>query len=438
MKQSKHIKKEKETSVQNKAWEWIKHNKFTVFLVLIFAMELFLRFYQMDLRNPFGYDQVDNAWVAKRLITQNEYPLVGMVAKQNSGVYIGPLYYYLVTFFYFLTNLNPVASNYIAGVTSIFTFWVIFYFTKKLFNREVALIAVILNTFSYLAIIFDRVQWPVDFIPSLSLIIFYLLYKVMTGDVKKIMLLAVVIGLMFNIHFTAIFFPIIVLLSLPFFPRSRDTIKYILISIPLFLIFLIPNILYLATSKTYSAGSSYASSYFIGFHLRRMWQIIGDAFIQFNSYLIFPLLNSLKLFLPFIFFAVYFRDKIVRDKVKFLYLVTLWFIIPWVVFSTYGGEISDYYFAVSRFICLFIISYLLYRIWNLKFVFAKVLTAAVIASYCIYNLNVYQGMYDVGLHKRTKTVMEHVDSNVRIEYGEGVPEAYIYYYIMKQKGKIVY
>ena len=54
----------------------------------------------MDQKNPFGYDQVDNAWAAKNIIINHWYPLVGMVAKANSGIYIGPVYYYLIAVFY--------------------------------------------------------------------------------------------------------------------------------------------------------------------------------------------------------------------------------------------------------------------------------------------------------------------------------------------------
>jgi len=209
---------------------FLKRHKVLVFVFIIFLFELFLRFYQLDQRNPFGYDQTDNAWAAKDILINHNLPLVGMVAKGNSGIYIGPIYYYLISIFYYLTNLNPIASALFAGVTSIFTFWILFYFVKKLINTETAVIAVIINTFCLSAIMFDRVQWPVDFIPSISLIIFYLLYKVLIGDVKKLIWLALAIGFMFSIHFTAVFFPIIVLLSLPLFRgiRRRLSIFYYL------------------------------------------------------------------------------------------------------------------------------------------------------------------------------------------------------------------
>ena len=71
-------------------------NKKSLLVLLVFILEIFLRLYNVDKQNPFGWDQVDNAWTAKNMIINHWYPLVGMVAKQNSGFYIGPLYYYLI------------------------------------------------------------------------------------------------------------------------------------------------------------------------------------------------------------------------------------------------------------------------------------------------------------------------------------------------------
>src|SRR2546430_1123074 len=107
----------------------------------IFALELFFRFYQISERNSFGWDQVDNAWAAKNLLVNHTYPLVGMVAKQNSGFYIGPLYYYVIAIVYWIANLNPIASGIFAGITSIVSFLVIFFVAKKLFSFEVACIS---------------------------------------------------------------------------------------------------------------------------------------------------------------------------------------------------------------------------------------------------------------------------------------------------------
>lgn len=416
---------------------WIYKNKYLVIALIIFAFELFLRFYQLDIKNPFGYDQVDNAWAAKNIIVDHKLTLVGMVAKGNSGIYIGPAYYYLISIFYFLTNLNPIASGIFAGLTSVFTFWSIYFVTKKLFSAPVALIAVFLNTFTVAAIIFDRVQWPVNFIPSISLLIFYCLYRVTQGEVKKIIPLSLLAGFMFNVHFTAIFFPVIIILALPFFPRNKETLKYILISIPLFLVWLLPNVIYQLQQKSGSPLSSYLSQNYHGFHLRRLTQLTGDALIQFNPYLAYDKLNPLKFLLIPFFLFVYLYKNASKEKLIFSYLILLWFIVPWIAFTTYSGELTDYYFAMNRFIALFIISYLVYKIFSLKALLIKVLIIALIII-AVANVNYYLPYKDRGLKQQLIDARSAADNGQRIEFTQGDPASYFYYYFMKQKGKNVY
>jgi 4-amino-4-deoxy-L-arabinose transferase-like glycosyltransferase len=417
------------------------NRKIFIFVIIIFLFELFLRFYQIADKNPFGYDQVDNAWTAKNLIVNHQFPLVGMVAKENSGIYLGPVYYYLISFFYWIFQLNPIASGVFAGITSIFTFWVIFYVAKKLFSTEVAIIAVLINTFNFSAILFDRVQWNVNFLPGISLLIFYFLYKVMTGDVKKLIPLAIAIGLAFNVHFTAVFFPIIVLLAMPFFSWNKETIKYIVFALPLFIIWLVPNIIYQVQQKSVSSNyTSYLGAYYHGFHLVRMRQIAGDALIQFNPYLLFDKVANFKFIAIPLFFILYLYKSFNTERKKFIYLVFIWFMVPWIVFTTYSGEISDYYFATTRFVALLILSYFLYKIWNMKYLVAKIAVIIFLVIYCWYGFKNYLPYRDPNnLTKKEATVMQSVNNNTRIEFQVGVPESYIYYYYMKTlKNKEVY
>lgn len=416
-----------------------KNNKPLIIVLVIFLFELILRFYDIPGKNPFGYDQVDNAWAAKNIIVNHWLPLVGMIAKGNSGIYIGPVYYYLISVFYWLTNLNPIASGIFAGLTSIFTFWVIFYVAKKLFSLEVAIIAIFINTFIFPAIIFDRVQWPVNLIPGVSLLIFYLLYKITQGEVKKIITLALLVGFSFSIHFTSIFYPIIIILTLPFFPRNKETLKYILLALPLFLIWLVPNIIYQLQQK--SSGSNFSSYFyenFHGFHLKRVIQLAGDGIIQFNPYLFSDKLVQLKYIAFPLFFVVYLYKSLSKEKLIFSYLVLLWFLVPWFVFSTYSGEITDYYFSFNRFIALLIISYFFARVWMVKSVIPKIIVLAVLFYIAIVSVASYIPYEDTGLERREKSVLNEIKNGGKIKFQQGVPESYLYYYFMRQKGIYVY
>jgi len=416
-------------------------NKVLVLFFSLFILLIFLRFYDLDIKTPFGFDQVNNAWAAKNIIVNHEFPLLGFQAKVNSGIYIGPYYYYLIAIVYFLTNLNPIASGIIAGITSIFTFLTLFYISKKLFFVNVALIAVFLNTVSVFAINFDRAQSLVNFIPSIALIIFLSLYKIITGNPRFILLLALAFGFSLHIHITAIYFPIIILLCLPFFPRTKETLKYIFLSIPIFLFFLFPMVIaFLQNARHASDAINYGNTYFHGFHLKRVMQLTNDAFIQLELYFNYSnVIKHLKFILIPLFISLYLYKNISKDKLLLCYLVLLWFMVPWLVLSTYSGEISDYYYSTNRFIALLIIAYLVSKTFQLRNIATKVTIISLLIFYMAFNLQkFFLSKVTDNLKDKINSVQKTIKKGGEIGFYEGVPESYLYYYYMRKKGKEVY
>ena len=403
-------------------------------LIVIFIAHLFLRLYQFEQLNPFGWDQVDFAWISKNIIVDHHFPLLGAQAKLNSGIYIGPFYSYLTAIFYFFSNLDPVASGILAGVVSVFSFWTLFYITRKLFSLNVALIAVFLNAFSAFSVFFDRTQWSVVFVPSISLIIFFSLYKVLMGFPKYLLLLAISLGLMLHVHFTAIYFIFIVILSLPFFPRTKESLKYILIGLPLFFVWLIPIFIFLFSSSSNNVNVlHYGGTYYHGLHLRRMMQLGNDAFIQFEKFLSFKFLYPLKFILIPLFIFVYRYKSIVRQKLTLIYLILLWFLVPWVVLSAYKGEISDYYFAINSFIALFIIAYILRKMLEFRKVLMAIPVYLFLIFFAIVNIENFFALHPINLHNQRQEVLKAIREGKKIEFTQGDPKSYLYYLYTRNK-----
>ena len=409
--------------------QFYKNKRALTIFVLIFLLFVFLRFYQIEERNVFGWDQVNNAWAAKNIVADGKFPLVGMQAKLNSGIFIGPFYYYYIALFYFITNLDPIASGIAAGFTGIITFFVIYFVTKSLFSEKVAFIAVFLYTISYAVISADRVQWPVNFILPISLLIFHSLYKIVIGQVKYILLLVLFVGLSFSTHFTAIFYPPIILLSLPLFPRTRETLKYIAYSIPIFLIIFSPILINLFRDSGFlgNRSASYAETYYHGLHLTRVFQLTKDAFIQFEGMFFFPQLKYLGWIAVPLFGFIYLKDKITKERILFVYLCALWFLVPWFIFSLYSGEISDYYFLISRPIVVLILSYLIYRLMIHPLTSVKAIVIIVLIGYLVVNFNEFLRTKRGSLVGHRQTTLTKIKNNEKIEFKQGAPESYLYY-----------
>jgi len=404
--------------------------RYFLFVLILFAIHAFFMFYKLELWATFGWDQVDNAWAAMRILVAGKFPLLGMVAKGNSGLYIGPLYYYFVTIFYYVTKLDPIASPIIAGFTSLISFWVIYYVSSRLFDKKVALISCFIYTFSSSIIVAERNQWPVNFIAPLALLIFYFLYKILTGNTKYLIYLAAAVGLSFHIHFTSIFYPIIILLSLPFIPKNKKTLQHLLIAIPVFILFLIPQfIYYIQTNNEQNVGkySLYLQTYYHGFHLQRMLQLSHDAFIKFQSILEKPyaiLRNAVFFYIPLFFFAYKKRE----NRMKLYYLITLWTLVPWTVFTTYSGEISDYYFNIQLYLAVMLLAYLTFWIWETK----KIILRAAIAVFWLYftliNVQDFFDTHPGSLVKDRVIVQQSIDKRQVIQFTEGDPQSYLHFY----------
>lgn len=405
-------------------------------LLALFLLHLILRFYAIETKSMFGYDQVDSAWAAKQIIVDHKLPLIGPENKLSSGFFVGPLYYYLISVFYLFTNLDPIAAGLFAGFTSIIGFFTLFFVTKKLFSFNVALIAVFINTVSYSGIEFDRTQWEINFIPIVSLLVFYFLYKILLGSEKNIVYLGIVLAIAFHVHLTpAVFLPIIILITLPFFPKTKKTLLYAISSIPILLVGLSPIIiLNILNKNSYAANQlQYTSSSFHGIHLTRVLQLFRDAFIQMEFFFTFPILKHLGIFMLPIFFIVHFLNRPSRKSFTMVFLVFLFFAIPWLTLSTYRHEITNYYFSTNRFVGLIVISYLIYKMLELKKTIITLFLIIFTLYYTGTSVQRFLSKSVVGLRNYRALVIGEIKKRKVIQYEKGNPASYLYYVYTRKK-----
>ena len=398
-----------------------------ILLAVLFIFHLFFRFYELEKRAQFTWDQVDNAWNAKNIIINGEYPLTGMPAKGNSSVTIGPAYYYFVTFFYFLTDLDPIASPIIAGVVSIFSFFVLFLAARKVFNEYVALIAIFINTFSNYLIEIDRVQWPVNFIAPISLLIYLSILKIIKGNLKYILLLAFLLGVSLHIHFTSIFYVLIVILSLMLFPRKKSTILYVFYSIPLFSVWLISFFLSLSSKGSSLNIVSFLSENSVGLHLRRVIQVADVAFLE--SSLIFN--EKIPYFLKYLslpLFVLVYYLRLRSKSFPTIYVSVIWFLVPWVGLSMFKGELTPYYFSITKYIVILLISYVIYEAIRFRKKIFTPFVGVLAMIFLIANISAFSTYKTDGMDKLKRDAYDDFKHSRGNEFTYGSAKTYLYYF----------
>jgi hypothetical protein len=200
-------------------------------------------------------------------------------------------------------------------------------------------------------------------------------------------------------------------------------------AIPLFLIWFIPYIISGIHNNFSSVNSltAYISTYSHGFHLVRFLQLFKDAFIEIEEIVHIDFIKYYSFLLLPLFIFLYLRGKMMKDRLVLCYLFSLWFIIPWIVFTFYSGEISDYYFTFNRPIATIILAYIIYRLLIINNYFIK----AAVGIFCIYYayinlISFYNDKYDI-LPKVRVDVDQTVKVSGVIEYGAGDPKSYLYY-----------
>lgn len=384
-------------------------------LAVIFLCFIVLRFWDIENRMQFTWDQVQNAWVMKDMLIDHKMPLEGMVAKLNSGIHIGPAYYYLLFPFYWAYDLDPVAAGVFAGVIATVTAGVLFVVAKNLFSFKTTLIALAIYTFSTRIIVADRIAWPVIFLPMLAVLVFYSLTQIMEGKTKYLILLSAALGFSLHIHFTAIFFFMYTLLCIPFMIKQKNFWKYTLTAVPIFIVWLLPMI------ERAPGNLNYFQTYYHGFHFVRVAQLIGDALIEFPAIIGVDQLRILSYFaLPlFLFF--------IRKNLRLVYLTIVWFIVPLIVFSLYSGEITDYYFMVTRPVVVMIYAYITAQLLRTRKI-VIVLFVFLFWSYIII-LNIFKfltGGYNQ-LSNDRNSVHKVIEQGGSINFTEGDPKSYLYY-----------
>lgn len=406
-----------------------------IVVALLLFFTIFLRSYQLENGYQFTWDQVDNAWAAKNIIVDHDFPLVGMVAKQNTGFYIGPLYYYFITPFYWIFQLDPIASSFIAIVSSIITFFVLFFCIKKIFSFNIALVALFIYSVSFYIVSADKTQWPINFITPISMLIFYCLYRILNNKEIYIIVLALFVGLSFHLNFTAVFFPLIVLLCIPFFPRTKKTLFYSIIAIPLFLVWFVPNLIYELKYKATGTRhmTNYINTYYHGIHLTRIMQLISDAFIEFEGVLTIRLLKFGEILLIPAFILIALKTFKTKQAKILGYLVCIWILVPWVVFSVYKGEISNYYFSLNRPIVLMVLSCILVFLFSRGHLVIKIAIILFGIYYTFLNIQLDLEPIYRPLSYRKQEVQEKMKRGEKIEFQQGMPESYIYYVYTRKK-----
>lgn len=341
-----------------------------LFLGLIIFLGAFLRLYQIRDYIVFLGDEGRDVLVVWGIL-HGDLTLLGPTASVG-GFFLGPIYYYLMTPFLWLSKYDPVGPAIMVVLFGLATIFLVYKIGKEFFGNIAGLIAALFYAISPIVIIYSRSSWNPNVFPFFTLASLYTLYKAVEKNKWWLFALAgFLMGLNLQIHYLATFVGAIMFFYVLFadFKKNMDWFKNLIKRyLLMFLGFMVGFSPFLAFELRHDFKNSYNIINFI-FKSQETGaglQIFSNAahvftrlygglmlnfpltsnFDKFNDRLI-PvwLITSILLGLISIGFFVYKFYKNIHDKKNYrkYLLVFLWGLIGIGLFMLYKREIYDYY-----------------------------------------------------------------------------------------------
>lgn len=316
-------------------------------LAAVIIAGIFLRLYHGAELFNYSHDQDLAGWIIKDVLVNHHFRLIGQLTS-TPGVFIGPLFYYLLIPFYLLFKMDPIGGIYLAAAIGAFAIWSCYYVFSKIFNEKVGLISALIYAISPYTVFNDREVVPTMPLMLWSVWFFYSLNLILKGEQKKGFLLgAILIALIWHINFgLVILLPLYLIVYL--ISRKKLDVRSLLYSLFLVVLFSLPLIFFEARhgfSQTKSIIFSATQSQ--GDVLKGFGKVakIFDVVIKDVTDLVYGYPAGIPKSLAFWIVTIASLYIFIKGKIqKNIFLtMTLWMLITAGFFALYSKPVSEYY-----------------------------------------------------------------------------------------------
>lgn len=397
-------------------------NKISGVLLGIFLLALLIRFLFFPENIYFGFDQARDAYVVKDIL-RGDLKIVGPPTSFE-GLHHGVLYYYILAPLYGLGNSSPEFVAAVLRVINALGVFLIFYLTKILFNKNVAVTSALLFATSFEATQFS-IYMGNPSLAILSVMLIYLGLALVIFKKRWFGLPISLLGLGFSIQFqfALIYLIIPYLIILILFHKSfiKLPIKIWLVS---GLVFIFSLITFILAELKYNFPTVHGLIALMNSpHSKNLINVINTYFYTTLKMITFNITGQIIIekvvaVVLLIFFIYLLWKKIETRKLIFL---GIWFFSLIITFIVNGGvnlqkEIPLYYPNIGVSISLLIFaSFIIGKIWHKNMMWAVILIALILFGNfslitkfnlhgTVSEIDVQQGM----LLSDEKKVLDHI------------------------------
>lgn len=413
------------------------HPKTLLFIFVL--LSLFFRAYKLETFYTFEHDQDLYSWIVKDILVDHHLRLIGQLTSID-GVFIGPLFYYLLIPFYAIFNMNPLSAYIPILIISVLTVISIYYVFSKHFNEKAGLIGAFIYSVSVGSAFGDR--WVVPTQPTILWSVWYLyvLLSLIKGNLKVLPIVGLLVGLIWHIHIALI----ILLLPIPiaiFLSKKKISIKELILPVIIFLVFTAPFLLFEVRHNYQQINGLVKSISEDRGELKGIYRLEKELTVSSKAFLspiLFypktpPIVDYLSFLLIYLFLI--FKKQISK---KVAFVIFSW--IGIVILSQFVSKrsLSEYYFSNLNIITILFYSLLASFFYEQKR--WKIVTIIVLILYFLFNLITMIGMpdYKNGYSEKKKVVdfitndsknnkFPCIGINYITEYGRDVGFKYLFW-----------
>ncbi len=325
-----------------------------IFLILILLLAAFFRFYRISDYMTFLGDEGRDALVLDGIATARHIPLIGPGTSVGS-MYLGPLYYYLISPAYLLFGLSPVGpSAFVAGL-GVATVGLLWYLARGWSrDRITPLIVAFLYAISPTVIVYSRSSWNPNVMPFFALLAVFGIYQYFRfRQAVWLLPVSVSLALVLNSHYLGLLLvPVVGIFWLLAGNQVPGWKKYSLLSLILFSVLMSPLVIFdmrhgwtnLGSLNTFLSVRETTVNFKIYKAIPELWplwrNIVGDLFSLKDK--LQSTLAALLMLSPFVFalFSPAFR----RGN-RYLAILGVWLAFGLIGLGLYKQHIYSHYYG---------------------------------------------------------------------------------------------
>lgn len=356
-------------------------------LILILVVGAFFRLYRIDDYMTFLGDEGRDVLIVRNLLVNADPILIGPGTSVGS-MYLGPLYYYFMAPFLFLSNFSPVGPAVGVALLGVFTIYLVYLAGRDWFNKKAGLIAAFLFSISPIVILYSHSSWNPNIMPFFALLSVYAIWKVYSQEKNTWLIIsAISFAFVLQSHYLGVLIAPVLLF---YWLKSKVPLKYTVISIVAFGFLMSPLLIFDIRHNFLNSKALYKF-----LTVRQETVTFKPLSIVTKTY---PILNNINnslvtaknkntgnvisLFMILsLSFALFKNRKLINEN---LLPVILWMVTGVIGLGIYNQTIHDHYFGFLFPAPFILLGFLLSKMYDSKY---KIFAVLIFVFLVVLNLN---------------------------------------------------